>query len=125
MRPFGELEAAIMEVVWSAPEPITIREIKDQLPQQPERAYTTVQTVVDILYRKGWLGRARDGKAHRYAPSRSRDDYTAGLLGEALTTTTDRTGALLRLVGTMDAAEVAALRAALDAATADRRSPAP
>ncbi|SDS53845.1 BlaI/MecI/CopY family transcriptional regulator [Jiangella sp. DSM 45060] len=125
MRPFGALEAAIMKVVWSAAEPITIREIKEQLPQQPERAYTTVQTVVDILYRKGWLGRARDGKAHRYVPSRTRDDYTAALLGAALTTTTDRTGALLRLVGTMNDAEVAALRAALDAATTDRGSPAP
>lgn len=125
MRPFGELEAAIMDVVWSTAAPITIREVKDRLPQHPERAYTTVQTVVDILYRKGWLSRARDGKAHRYAPSRSRDDYTAALLGEALTTTTDRTGALLRLVETMDDDEVAALRAALDAATTQRGSSAP
>lgn len=122
MRPFGELEAAIMDVVWSAAEPITIREVKDRLSQDPERAYTTVQTVVDILHRKGWLSRARDGKAHRYVPSRSREDYTAALLGEALTTTTDRTGALLRLVETMDDDEVATLRAALDAAKADRGS---
>lgn len=122
MRPFGELEAAIMDVVWSAAEPITIREVKDRLPQDPERAYTTVQTVVDILHRKGWLSRARDGKAHRYVPSRSREDYTAALLGDALTTTMDRTGALLRLVETMDDDEVATLRAALDAAKADRGS---
>lgn len=111
-----------MDVVWSTTEPITIREVKERLPQAPERAYTTVQTVVDILHRKGWLFRTRDGKAHRYVPRQSRDDYTAALLGEALTTTTNRTGALLRLVESMDDDEVAALRSALNAAKADRES---
>jgi len=122
VRSFGELEAAIMDVIWSADEPIPIRQVLTELDRDPEPAYTTVQTVMDILYRKGWLIRQKHGRAFLYTASTSREDYTAGLLGEVLATTPDRTGALLRLVETMEASEVAALRAALDAAKQSRRS---
>ncbi|MGH8774392.1 MAG: BlaI/MecI/CopY family transcriptional regulator [Jiangellaceae bacterium] len=116
MRSFGELEAAIMDVIWSAEQPLMVREVLKRLHRDPEPAYTTVQTVMDILHRKGWLNRAKDGRAYRYTASTSREDYTAGLLGEVLAATPDRTAALLRLVETMNAAEVAELRTALDSA---------
>lgn len=116
MRSFGELEAAIMDVVWSADRPLLVREVLDGLNRDPRPAYTTVQTVMDILHRKGWLARARDGRAYRYAPSTSREDYAAGLIGEVLAEAPDRAATLARLVETMDADEVAALRAALAAA---------
>lgn len=121
MRSFGDLEAAIMDVIWSAEQPLMVREVLGRLDRDPEPAYTTVQTVMDILHRKGWLDRAKDGRAYRYEPSASREDYTAGLLGQVLASTPDRTAALLRLVETMDPAEVATLRAALD--SAKRRRP--
>ena len=44
-----------MERVWSAGRPLLVREIQQAL--QPERAYTTVWTVTETLYRKGWLPR--------------------------------------------------------------------
>ncbi|WP_258534986.1 hypothetical protein [Streptomyces sp. PT12] len=44
---------------------------------------------------------------------RSADDYTAALLEQALDTTADRTGALVRFAGRLDPDEAAALRAAL------------
>lgn len=121
MRSFGELEAAIMDVIWAAERPLMVREVLDRLRREPEPAYTTVQTVMDILHRKGWLNRAKQGRAYRYEASTSREDYTAGLLGEVLASTPDRTAAMLRLVETMDASEVASLRAALD--SAKRRRP--
>jgi hypothetical protein len=54
---------------------------------------------------------------------RSRDDYVGQLLSEALSVTPDPTASLVRLVGGMDPAEIASLRAALDAATANHPPP--
>lgn len=116
MPGFGDLEAAIMEAIWSAEEPLTVRTIVDQLNRKRSLAYTTVQTVTEILYRKGWLQREKDGRAYRYWARSSRDDYTAGLVEEALSATPDRTAALVRLVKQMDPGEASELRAALDAA---------
>ncbi|MGP4025550.1 BlaI/MecI/CopY family transcriptional regulator [Actinomadura sp. 3N407] len=116
MPGFGELEAAIMDRVWAADEPVRVRHVVDDLQRSREIAYTTVQTVMEILYRKGWLAREKQGKAHYYWAAASREDYTAGLVEEALATTTDRASALVRLIGRMDSAEVAELRRAIDQA---------
>lgn len=116
MRGFGELEAAIMDAVWATDEPVTVRNILERLNQERTPAYTTVQTVTEILYRKGWLRRRKDGRAWRYWASHSRADYTAGLVEEVLSSTPDRTATLVRLFEQMDPGEVSELRAALDAA---------
>ena len=79
MRGFGELEAAIMDRAWSSGGPLLVRDIQQTL--KPARAYNTVLTVVEILYRKGWLSREKDGRAYRYRATVSRADYTAGLMG--------------------------------------------
>src|SRR6266700_2026522 len=79
VRGFGELEAAIMDRVWAAGRPVRVREIHDALRPDREPAYNTVLTVVEILYRKGWLAREKDGRAFRYRATASREEYTAGL----------------------------------------------
>jgi len=114
VRDFGELEAAIMERVWSAGRPLLVREIQQAL--VPERAYNTVWTVTEILYRKGWLTRTKEGRAYRYEPTASREDYTAGLMGEALAASTDRAAALRRFAEQIDPAEAEELREALEQA---------
>lgn len=117
MPRFGDLEAAIMEVVWSADKAITVREIRDRLAREPEPAYNTVLTVTEILYRKSWLAREKHGKAFRYWPAASRDDYTARLMDEALDAAADRTAALVHFVESMTPQEMTEVRRALDAAT--------
>jgi predicted transcriptional regulator len=114
MRGFGDLEAAIMERVWAAGQPLLVREIRQTL--EPERAYNTVWTVVEILYRKGWLTREKDGRAYRYVATVSREDYTAGLMGEALAASTDRAATLRRFAERFGPAEAEQLREALDQA---------
>ena len=116
MPRFGELEAAIMDVVWAAGAPVRVREVSDQLNRDRLLAFNTVQTVMEILYRKGWLDRRKDGRAYRYEPVRSRDDYAAGLVAEALSAAGDPAATLVRLVGDLEPGEIARLRAALDAA---------
>jgi predicted transcriptional regulator len=116
MARFGELEAAIMDVVWAAGAPVRVREVSEQLNRDRPLAFNTVQTVMENLYRKGWLERRKDGRAYWYTAERSRDDYAAGLVAEALTAAADPAATLVRLVGELEPGEAARLRAALDAA---------
>lgn len=90
MRGFGELESEIMDRMWSWGHDATVREVVTDLQREREIAYTTVMTVMDILHRKGWLTRERDGKAYRYTPAMSREEYTAKLMREALEDSGDR-----------------------------------
>ncbi len=114
VRGFGELEAAIMDRLWVRGVSATVREVLTDL--QPERtlAYNTVLTVVDNLFKKGWLRREPDGRAFRYAPTVSRAEYGARQLRHALDDAGDPAEALVRFVGRMSADETAALRRALD-----------
>jgi predicted transcriptional regulator len=116
VRQLGELEAAVMDRLWSWDRPTSVREVLDDLNRERDLAYTTVMTVMDNLHRKGLLARDRDGRAYRYRPAASREEYTAELMEAALAAGGDRTVALLRFVDRMDRAEVVALRKALDAA---------
>ena len=84
LRGFGELEAAIMDRLWARGEPATVREVLADLRGDRELAYNTVLTVMDNLFKKGWLRRERAGRAHRYAPVTSREGYGARLMRDAL-----------------------------------------
>ena len=116
VRGFGELESEIMDFVWSADGPVLVREVREAINDQRPIAYTSVQTVMEILHRKGWLTRARDGLAFRYTAVHSREDYAASLIDQVFESGANRTATLVKLVEQMDPAEADALRAALAAA---------
>ena len=113
MRGFGELEAVIMDVLWRWNRLATVRDVVEHLRAHREIAYTTVMTVMDNLHRKRWLRRERDGRAYRYEPTASREEYSAGLMRQALEASEDTTSTLVHFVAQMDPAESAALREAL------------
>jgi predicted transcriptional regulator len=116
MPRFGDLEAAIMDAVWTADATVRVRDVLERLDRDPEPAYTTVQTVMDVLFRKGWLTRIKKGRVNMYAAASSRQDYVSGLMDEALEAADDRTVALARFFERMDPDENAALRRLLGAA---------
>jgi predicted transcriptional regulator len=116
MTRFGDLEAAIMDVMWAAGRPLRVREVADELNQNRPLAFNTVQTVMENLFHKGWLDRQKNGRAYCYVTVRSREDYVAGLMGEALSVARDPAATLMRLVEDLQPSEVAQLRMALDAA---------
>lgn len=120
MARLGELERAIMEVLWASNGALTAREIVDALSDR-ELAKTTVLTVLSRLESKGLLVRCRDAWAHTYLPTASRADYIARLMHEALTDATDRTEALVRFAGNVSTDEARALQAALSQALARDR----
>jgi predicted transcriptional regulator len=121
MLRLGELERAVMDVLWASPEALTARQVAAGLVSRP-LALTTVLTVLSRLEAKGYLRRTRDGRAHHYAPTASREDHVAVLMHEVLDAAGDRTAALARFAGQVSREEAEALQSALAEALA-RRAP--
>ncbi|HTZ28186.1 MAG TPA: BlaI/MecI/CopY family transcriptional regulator, partial [Streptosporangiaceae bacterium] len=49
----GELERAIMDVLWESTDPLTVRQVSGNLTER-DLAHTTVMTVLDRLAKKGF-----------------------------------------------------------------------
>lgn len=72
----GELEAEVMEYVWSAaPEPVTARDVEEAVGEVLGVQYITLVTVLNNLCRKRLLKRTRVGRAFNYRPRLERDDF--------------------------------------------------
>ncbi len=117
MRQLGQLEAVVMERLWSWGRPAAVREVLEDLQRDREIAYTTVMTVMDNLHRKGFLIREKEGRAYRYSPAQTREQHTAELMGQVLAGSGDRAATLLHFLEQMPAEEMAQLRKALDERT--------
>jgi predicted transcriptional regulator len=68
--PLTKLELQIMQVIWklganSTSNACSVKQVQEGLPQQ--LAYTTVQTMLNILERKGKLRRKLRGRAYVYS----------------------------------------------------------
>lgn len=113
MTRLGDLERDVMERLWAAAEPMTVRAIHALLAADRDLAYTTVMTVLDRLAKKGVVQRVRDGRAYLYEPVASQEQLVADLMHEALAGAGDRSDALVRFVDSVSQDEAAALRDAL------------
>ena len=109
----GELERAVVDVLWDSAEPMTARAVTESLTGR-ELAVTTVLTVLSRLEAKGIVRRARDGRAHTYEAIAGREEHTADLMRQVLDTAGDRDDALARFVGSVSMDDIEALRRALD-----------
>ncbi|CAN3131709.1 BlaI/MecI/CopY family transcriptional regulator [Mycobacterium sp. smrl_JER01] len=112
-RGFGDLEAVVMDCVWDHAQPVTVREIFDDISQRRQIAYTTVMSTMDNLYRKHWLERQRDGKAYVYQAAMSREERSARLMKAAFDAGGDTDAVLAFFVDQMSAEQSAQLKAAL------------
>jgi len=74
----GPLETRVLELLWAQKRAVTVRHLQLAL---SARAYTTIMTTLDRLYRKGLLRRRKEGRAFAYEPRCARDE----LLGELIT----------------------------------------
>lgn len=112
-RGFGDLEALIMDRIWDRAEPVTVREIFDDMVGDRAIAYTTVMSTMDNLHRKHWLARERVGKAYRYWPSMTREERSAGLMRAAFAAGGDADLVLTHFLQQISADESALLTQAL------------
>lgn len=64
------LELRIMQVLWTAG-PLPVQAVQQRLGD--ELAYTTVQTMLNVLQRKGHVSRTLIGRAYEYRPLQNRE----------------------------------------------------
>ncbi|AIX99826.1 Transcriptional regulator, MecI family [Arthrobacter sp. PAMC 25486] len=118
MATLGELERAVMDLLWAHQEAITANVLRDLLSQRPAEveaearplAVTTVLTVLSRLEKKGLVERERASRPHRYRAVTSREEHTAELMMEVLGSAPDREAVLARFIGTVSAGEAETLR---------------
>ena len=75
------LELEIMQVLWETG-PATVQSVQRQLKR--ELAYTTVQTMLTVLHRKGRVKRTLKDKAHVYRPAVSQKKFTGHAVRELI-----------------------------------------
>lgn len=115
-RAMGELQAAVMDVLWDRGGALTPGEVHQDLEQDRALAYTTVMTILVRLWQKGRVERHRDGRAYAYRPIRTREEYAADRMGQVLAAAgDDRPLALSHFLQGLDAADRAQLRRMLQA----------
>ncbi len=71
------LELEIMQVLWQDG-PSTVNDVKPKL--KAPLAYTTVQTMLNILLRKGKVKRVQEGRAFRYRAAVNRERATGSAI---------------------------------------------
>jgi predicted transcriptional regulator len=86
------------------------------------RAYTTVMTVLERLWRKGLLSRRRLGRAYLYRAQITREEHIEHLVTQVLARTPDRRSAILGFVRGVDRDDIVELRKAIRRVERERRS---
>ena len=80
----GELEQAVMGILWSRPDALSVRDVHEHLSGERDLAYTTVMTVLDRLAKKKLVVRTLVGRAWLYRPVNSRAATVAAEVVELL-----------------------------------------
>lgn len=80
-----DLEAEIMEVVWTQEwTDFPVGDVHAILETRREVAYTTVMTTVSRLFEKGLLKREKDGRRYLYRPAMTRSEFVEAMTREVL-----------------------------------------
>ncbi len=77
------LELQIMNVLWDCG-PSNVQSVQEKLAGSPKLAYTTVQTMLNVLHRKGRVRRRLRGRAFDYAPVLTRDKAASNAIGDMI-----------------------------------------
>jgi len=77
------LELEIMKVLWETG-PATVNEVHGRLKSEPILAYTTVQTMLNVLHRKRRVKRTLKDRAYWYRPAVSRDQVVSSTVKDII-----------------------------------------
>ena len=110
-----ELELEILKILWDD-SPLPVREVRARLEAEADRplAHSTVITMLNIMYRKGFLRRRKEGKSFLFSPKVKKDKVTGRMMGDLLSRLFDGSPSalVLNLIETadLDSDELNALR---------------
>ncbi|HMD22438.1 MAG TPA: BlaI/MecI/CopY family transcriptional regulator [Alloacidobacterium sp.] len=118
-RVLTPLERRIMRVLWDEG-PGNVQKVLQGLTGEPQLAYTTVQTTLNVLHRKGRVKRKLVGRAYEYSASVSQEAADSHAIKDVLQKVFRGSvdDLLLSLVRSkhLDARKLAELQAKLEAA---------
>jgi predicted transcriptional regulator len=117
----GELENAVLSILWDAGEPLSPSEVQGRF--GPGLRYATISTILTRLYAKGIVTRSERGRTHLYAPAVSRSEHLSEQVRRLLAHG-DRTAVLQGLLDGLSKSDETALRRLLDR-TASTKPPDP
>ncbi len=121
----GDLESAIMDVLWQSDEPLRVRDVLARLEPERSLAYTTVMTVLDNLHTKDMVTRDRIGRGYSYRATRSREETAAELVRHVLRTSGDAEQIMLHFASSATENESRILRRAARRTTIRNRGKPP
>lgn len=124
METLGELERAVMDVLWNSSTPLSATDLREALTHRG-LALTTIHTVLSRLEAKHFVYRQRDVRPHRYRAASSREEHVAELMHEVLGQAPDHEAVLARFLGSASTDETSTLRRLLGHAGAKSRHPGP
>jgi predicted transcriptional regulator len=110
-----ELELEILKVLWDE-SPLPVREVRARLATEADRplAHSSVITMLNIMHRKGYLRRRKDGKSFLFTPKVKKESVSGGMMGDLLSRVFDGSPSamMLNLLETtdLDADELAEIR---------------
>jgi BlaI family transcriptional regulator, penicillinase repressor len=76
-------EEKIMQILWNLGKGF-VKDIIEQLEEEPKPAYTTVSTIIRILEQKGFVGYTAFGKTYEYYPLISKEVYRKKSFGQLM-----------------------------------------
>ena len=71
-------EWELMKTIWILPQPVTVRKVLTTTYPNDEKAYTTVQTLMNILVGKGFLSRVKVDNRNQYTQLVDRETAVGG-----------------------------------------------
>ena len=110
-----ELELEILKVLWNE-SPLPVRDVRARLEEHAGRvlAHSTVITMLNIMVRKGFLRRKKQGNLFLFSPKVEKESVAGGMMGDLLSRVFDGSPSamVLNLIETadIDADELAELR---------------
>ena len=80
-----ELELEILKILWDK-SPLPVRDVRARLEADAGRplAHSSVITMLNIMHRKGFLRRRKDGKSFLFSPKVLKDNVAGGIVGDVL-----------------------------------------
>jgi predicted transcriptional regulator len=73
----SDAEYSVMEVLWSAGEPLTAAGIAERVPADRDWSFATVKSLLSRLLSKSAVNPAKDGRRFLYSPAIDREPYVA------------------------------------------------
>lgn len=74
MEELTKTEERIMQVLWKLQKAF-VKDIIDELDDEPKPPYNTISSIVRLLEKKGYVNYKAYGKTYEYFPAISKDEY--------------------------------------------------